>query len=223
MTQRAHRKITTRHLRRARTTTLVAASAILLVAPAHGQDVPASSSRDGQQAAAPVVEEIVVTAQRREQKLQDVGISIAAYGGDMLRSEGITNSTDVARLVPGVTISGTYGGQSTQFSIRGVTQSDFNDAIEGPVAVYIDDMYVASQQGQSMALYDIERVEALKGPQGTLFGRNATGGLVHFVVAKPTLNDTNGYMDVTYGRFQTTVVEGAVNLPPAALRSTSSQ
>lgn len=172
--------------------------------PAYAQDTSMASVP---------ADDIVVTAQRREQKLQDVGIAVAAFGGQALRTEGIANSTEVARLIPGVTISGTYGGQSTQFSIRGVTQSDFNDAIEAPVAVYIDDTYIASQQGQSMALFDVERVEALKGPQGTLFGRNATGGLVHFIVNKPVLNQTTGFVEATYGRFNTRIIEAAVNLP----------
>tara|TARA_R100001244_G_scaffold20643_2_gene21392 strand:- start:64516 stop:67068 length:2553 start_codon:yes stop_codon:yes gene_type:complete len=156
---------------------------------------------------------IIVTAQRKSQDIQDVGIAISAYGGEALQQQGITVSSDVASLTPGVTLSGTYGGQSVQFSIRGVTQSDFNDAIEAPVAVYIDDIYIASQQGQSMALFDIERVEALKGPQGTLFGRNATGGLVNFVIEKPKLEEWSGYIDATYGRFQKTALEGALNIP----------
>lgn len=155
----------------------------------------------------------MVTATRRDQRLQDVGIAIAAFSGDSLAERGVTDSSDIASLTPGVNLSGTYGGQSVQFSIRGVTQSDFNDAIEGPVAVYIDDIYIASQQGQSMALFDIERVEALKGPQGTLFGRNATGGLVHFVVAKPRTGEFSGRVGATYGRFDTKVLESALNVP----------
>jgi len=173
----------------------------------------AQSDTEAAPAAATAPGEIVVTATRRDQRLQDVGISIAAYSGDDLAERGVTTSSDVAALTPGVNLSGTYGGQSVQFSIRGVTQSDFNDAIEGPVAVYIDDIYIASQQGQSMALFDIERVEALKGPQGTLFGRNATGGLVHFVVSKPEIGELSGKVSATYGRFDTTVLEGALNIP----------
>ena len=178
----------------------------------------------GDQAAAqpPAMQgDIVVTAQRRSERVQDVGISIATYSGDDLKAQGVTLSTDVAKFTPGVTVSGTLGGQGLQFSIRGVTQSDYNDAIEAPVAVYIDDTYVSSQQGQGMALFDIQRVEALKGPQGTLFGRNATGGLVHFVVNQPVLGEVSGYIDATYGRFDKTVLEGAINLPlgqTAALR-----
>lgn len=159
------------------------------------------------------LEEITVTAQRRSERMQDVGISVAALSADELKSSGITVSTDIAKFTPGMTTSGTLGGQGLQFSIRGVTQADYNDAIEAPVAVYIDDTYVASQQAQGMALFDMARAEALKGPQGTLFGRNATGGLVQFIVNTPTLSKTEGYIDATYARFDKTIVEGALNIP----------
>ena len=165
--------------------------------------------------------DIVVTAQRREQSSQDVGIAIAAFDGDSLKEMGLSKSVDIAQFTPGVFVSGSIGGQSQQFSIRGVTQSDFNDAVEAPVAVYIDDIYVATQQGQTLALFDVGRVEVLKGPQGTLFGRNATGGLVHTVVAKPDTGALGGFLDLTYARFNEVKGEGALNLPlsgAAALR-----
>ncbi|TAK98323.1 MAG: TonB-dependent receptor [Rhodospirillaceae bacterium] len=158
-------------------------------------------------------EEIVVTAQRREQNLQDVGIAVAAFSGDTLRKLGLSSSTDLTQLTPGVYNSGSLAGQSQQFTVRGVTQSDFNDAIEAPVAVYVDDVYVPTQQGQTLALFDVQRVEVLKGPQGTLFGRNATGGLVHTLVAQPDSSATSGYVNVGYARFNEMKLEGAVNVP----------
>lgn len=157
-------------------------------------------------------DEILVTAQRRTQSVQDVGISIAAFGGRELRQMNVQSSIDVARLTPGVHISGNVGGQMSQFTIRGVTQNDFNDAIEAPVAVYVDDSYIPNMQGQTFGLFDLERVEVLKGPQGTLFGRNATGGLVHYVISKPT-DEFEGRVDGTYGRFNSAKLEGVVNLP----------
>ncbi|HKR90382.1 MAG TPA: TonB-dependent receptor [Phenylobacterium sp.] len=157
--------------------------------------------------------EIVVTANRREQKLQDVGISVAAISGVQLRDKGLSSSTDLLQLTPGIYASGSLAGQSQQFTIRGVTQSDFNDAIEAPVAVYVDDIYMTAPQGQTMALFDVARVEILKGPQGTLFGRNATGGLVNTLVVEPELHRYGGYLDANYGRFNEAKVEGAVNLP----------
>ena len=146
-----------------------------------------------------VLEEIVVSAQKREQNVQDVGIAIAAYSGDQLREFGVTSSFDIAAYTPGVHISGNLAGQNTQFTIRGVTQNDFNDIVEAPNAVYLDEGYIAIAQAQTFGIYDIDRVEILKGPQGTLFGRNATGGLVHYVSKKPSFSKVDGYASVTFG------------------------
>ncbi|MGI9229403.1 MAG: TonB-dependent receptor [Gammaproteobacteria bacterium] len=148
-----------------------------------------------------VLEEVVVTAQKREQGLQDVGIAITAFTGDQMRTLGIEESFDIAAFSPGVHISGNLAGQNTQFSIRGVTQNDFNDVIEAPTAVYLDEGYFAIAQAQTFALFDIDRAEILKGPQGTLYGRNATGGLVNYISKKPNFDGPEGYVDLTYGRF----------------------
>ncbi|MFT7527489.1 MAG: iron complex outermembrane receptor protein [Arenicella sp.] len=166
-----------------------------------------------------LLEEVVVTAQKREQSLQDVGISINAFTGAQLQALGVEQSIDIATFTPGVHISGNLAGQNQQFSIRGVTQNDFNDIIEAPNAAYLDEGYLAIAQAQTFAVLDVERVEILKGPQGTLFGRNATGGLIHYVSNKPSLEETDGYLDVSIGRFDTDadanqyVVEGAVGGP----------
>jgi iron complex outermembrane receptor protein len=188
----------------------VAYVVLAVVTTAAAQTTPESTDSGSAPQASPL-EELVVTAQRHSEKVQDVGISVTAASGADLKARGITSSSDIVRFMPGINVSGTFGGQGLQFSIRGVTQSDYNDAIEPPIAVYIDDVYVASQQGQGMALYDLARVEALKGPQGTLFGRNATGGLIQFVINKPSLDVSSGYLDVTYGSYNQTVLEGAVN------------
>ena len=90
-----------------------------------------------------MLEEVVVTAQKREQGLQDVGISVSAFTGDQLRAFNATNSFDIAAFTPGVHISGNLAGQNTQYTIRGVTQNDFNDIIESPNAVYLDEGYIA--------------------------------------------------------------------------------
>ncbi len=150
-----------------------------------------------------VLEEVVVTAQKREQNLQDVGIAVTAFTGVQMRALGVQQSFDIAAFTPGVHISGNLAGQNTQFSIRGVTQNDFNDIIESPNAVYLDEGYLAIAQAQTFAVFDIARVEVLKGPQGTLFGRNATGGLVHYISNKPSFDETTGYVDLSFGRFDT--------------------
>jgi iron complex outermembrane receptor protein len=150
-----------------------------------------------------VLDEVVVTAQKREQGAQDVGIAITAFTGYQLKALGVQESVDVAAFSPGVHTSGNIAGQNTQFTIRGVTQNDFNDIVEAPNAVYLDEGYFAVAQAQTFAVFDIERVEILKGPQGTLFGRNATGGLVQYVSNKPSFDEVEGYADLTYGTFDT--------------------
>jgi iron complex outermembrane receptor protein len=166
-----------------------------------------------------ILEEVTVSAQKREQNIQDVGISISAFTGDQLEALGVTESFDVAAFTPGVHISGNLAGQNTQFTIRGVTQNDFNDIVEAPNASYLDEGYIAIAQAQTFAVYDIERVEVLKGPQGTLFGRNATGGLVHYLSRKPGFDKTEGFVDMTFGLFDSNAdavqkrIEAAVGGP----------
>ncbi len=156
------------------------------------------------------LEEVIVTAQKREESIQDVGIAITAFSGEQLDALGITDSTAIAEFTPGMHMSGNNAGYTQQFTIRGATQNDFNDLAEAPNAVYIDEAYQAAGQAHLFSQYDMERVEILKGPQGTLFGRNATGGLVHYVTKKPT-EEFEGYGDIQYGRFDTVRFEGAVS------------
>ena len=166
-----------------------------------------------------ILEEVVVVAQKREQNLQDVPIAITAFTGKQLTALGIKESIDIAMFTPGVHIGGSQAGQNSQFTIRGVTQNDFNDIVEAPNAVYLDDGYLAIAASQTFAQFDVNRVEILKGPQGTLFGRNATGGLVHFISNAPSFEGLEGYFDVEVGEFDSdansirTVFQGAVGGP----------
>ncbi len=157
-----------------------------------------------------VIEEVIVTAQKREESVQDIGIAITAFSGEQMEALGLTNNTDVANFTPGVHISGNNGGHTQQFTIRGSTQNDFADIAEGPNAVYVDEAYQATGQSQLFANFDMERVEMLKGPQGTLFGRNATGGLVHFITRKPT-RETEAFVDAGYGSYDNFRVEAAAS------------
>lgn len=186
---------------------------ISLIATVFAMQAAPTAAQSYDAAAAPSTEdEIVVTAQRRSQSVQDVGISVAAYSGELLTQMGLDSSVEIARITPGVHLSGSAGGQNSQFSIRGVTQNEIIDTIEGPIAVYVDEGYIPNLQGQTFGLFDLERVEVLKGPQGTLFGRNATGGLVHFIIRKPT-DSWDGYANLTYGRFDQVKAEAALGGP----------
>ena len=133
------------------------------------------------------LEEIIVTAQKCEQSMQDVGIAVTAFSDRQIREYGFTDSTDVVAMTPGL-IYTTPNAESSviNFFLRGVGLNDFADANENPVAVYVDDVYRPASGGLSFQLFDLQRVEVLRGPQGTLFGRNTTGGLVHFISKRPT-------------------------------------
>jgi iron complex outermembrane receptor protein len=145
-----------------------------------------------------MLEEIVVTAQKREESLQDVAISVAAFSGRQMAELGLTHATDLVKQVPGLKVSGAGGGTVSAFSIRGVTQNDFASGQESPVAVYVDEAYISQSYVTSFSLFDLERAEVLRGPQGTLFGRNATGGLLQFVSRKPT-QEAEGFVDLQLG------------------------
>ena len=155
--------------------------------------------------------EIVVTAQKREQNLQDVGTSLTAMDSSTLQSLGMTDPVSVAGQVPGMQFN-QFGATVTIYNLRGLSQNDFSDHQEAPVAVYSDDAYIASTGALAGSMYDIDRVEVLRGPQGTLFGRNATGGLIHYISRQPTFNDS-GYLDLSVGNFRAINTEGAVNHP----------
>lgn len=163
------------------------------------------------QAQSSLLEEVIVTAQKREQSMQDVGVSVTAFTGDQIRKLGFTNSTDVVAQTPNLSFgTPTAEGNNASLTIRGVGLSDFNDNNEGPVAVYVDDVYLSALSGVTFQLMDLERVEVLRGPQGTLYGRNTTGGLVHFVSAKPT-EETEGYVDLTFAENSQFKFEGALS------------
>jgi len=190
-------------------------SAVSLIAvslgsqPVLAQDASATPPIDPAPTPADPFGEIVVTAQKRQQSLRDVPVSISAYSGDQLKSLGITNTTDITQQIPAMHINA-WSPNVTIFNLRGISQNNFTDYLEAPVAVYTDNAYMGSINGISGQLFDIERVEVLRGPQGTLFGRNATGGVVHYLSRAATDRDFNGYVEGSYGRFDQRSLEGAL-------------
>lgn len=157
--------------------------------------------------------EIVVTATRSSANLQDVGISLSAFSSDDLAQRGVRDSTDLALLTPGLQFADPGGSPiAGLISIRGVSQNDFAGHIEPANAYYIDEVYQPSNATSVQRLYDVERVEVLKGPQGTLFGRNATGGLLHVITRQPT-QSLDGFAELTVGSFDQLGFEGAVGGP----------
>jgi iron complex outermembrane receptor protein len=155
-----------------------------------------------------VLEEVVVTAQKRDESQQDVPISVTAYTGEQLNALGISDFTEITQQIPALQLN-TWSPNLTIFNIRGISQNSFTDNLEGPIAVYHDDAYVASINGLSGQMFDMKRVEVLRGPQGTLFGRNATGGLIHYISQDASDEETNGYVEAEIGDYNRQAVEFA--------------
>ena len=153
--------------------------------------------------------EIVVTANKRSESLQKVSISVSAFSGEQIDRLGIRDTTQITQQIPGLHMNA-WSPNLTIFSLRGISQNNFTDNLEAPVAVYQDNAYVASINALSGQLFDVKRVEVLRGPQGTLFGRNATGGLIHYLSNDASKDEINGYVQGDYSRFNDRAIEGAV-------------
>lgn len=174
----------------------------------------AQSAEAGQSApeAAQGVEDIVVTATRREQSLQRVPIAVTAASGASLVQAGVTNLQNISQIAPGVQIAPQFKPGDAVFQIRGQVQADTAPTIDASVGVYFDDVYVARSAGSLINFVDIERVEVLKGPQGTLFGKNTTGGAIRVMSKRPT-HEFEGYGLVSYESYDRLKLEGVLNIP----------
>lgn len=159
-------------------------------------------------------QDIIVTAQFRSQRLQDTPIAITAQTGEMLAQRGITTTTQLVSVAPNVNLTQNPSifGVSASVFIRGIGQYDNNFAYEPGVGIYLDDVYYGVITGADFALADIDRVEILRGPQGTLSGKNSEGGSIKLYTIKPR-GDGSGYIEATYGRFNRIEVRGALDVP----------
>jgi len=157
------------------------------------------------------VGDIVVTARKKQESSNSVGMSINALTGDMLTKQGITNTADLVKAVPGFNYTrSTYG--APVYTLRGVGFNETTLAAAPPVSVYVDEVplpYSIMSQGAAL---DVQRVEVLKGPQGTLFGQNSTGGAINYIAAKPTKTLDAG-ANFTFGRYNQTITSGFISGP----------
>ena len=169
-----------------------AAACALVVSSASAQpgaqpaDEPATAQDESDQpTASNDANEIVVTALRRSQRLQSVPASITAIGGDTLASNHVSSAAELSANVPNLQATSTLGENIPIFSLRGVSMSDFSVNQQSPVATYFDEVYKGSFPFIPIGLYDLERLEVLRGPQGTLYGKNTTGGAVVITAPDP--------------------------------------
>ncbi|MFM6853988.1 MAG: TonB-dependent receptor [Sphingopyxis sp.] len=196
-----------------RTSASAVAMALAMAAPAQlrAQEQAAQSTIDGVG-----LEDIVVTAQKRSENIQDVPVAITAVSGEMLQARGSTDVASLAGQAPSVTLKSTaaFGGSTaTLYSyIRGIGQNDFAFNLEPGVGLYVDGVYLARNIGANVDLLDLERVEVLKGPQGTLFGRNSIGGALSIVTRDPG-DEWRFRAEATTGRFNRVDVRGAIDAP----------
>lgn len=202
------------------------ASLALVAQPALAQDAvstDASANNDSTVADdGQGLEEIVVTAERREESLQRTAVAVSAVTGDDLVKAGVTDAEGIGRLVPALQVQPTGG--TTSFFLRGVGTQSGNSFAENAVAFNFNGVFVARPTAPAGAFYDLQRVEVVKGPQGTLYGRNATGGAINVLPNRPRLDDFSGNINLEYGNYDSKKAAGALNIPLgdiAALRVAS--
>lgn len=208
---------------------LLTATAVLLamttVEPLWAQDVTAESAEEAAPQQEPVaaasagLQDIVVTAQRRSENLQDVPIAVSAFSAQQLESRNVSDALDLVQYVPNMFGSNNTGiGSANVYYIRGIGNTESIATFDPPIGTYIDDIYISRQNANNFSLFDVERVEVLRGPQGTLFGRNTTGGAINIILAEPA-KTFGGFMEASYGRFDRMALRGSVDLPVADILS----
>ncbi len=212
----AHEQTAEVRARKGRASALILAAALTAPAAMAGAaHAAAPAPKDAPVATAPAteLEPITVTARYRSENLQETPIAITALNGDQLEARGFNNVIDIARVAPNVTFqqAGASGGKSAVAYIRGVGQSDFTLAFEPGVGFYLDDVYFGTIFGAMFDLADVDHVEVLRGPQGTLFGKNNEGGAVRIFTAQPK-GSNSGYIQAGYGDYNHFQVKGAYDI-----------
>ncbi len=163
--------------------------------------------------AKPVLEEVMVTAQKRSESVQDIPIAVTALSEGSLSAAKIDTSSQVAALVPNMQVSMPFGETMPVYTIRGITMSEYSLNQAGPIAMYTDEVYRGVAALQAFPLYDLDRVEVLRGPQGTLYGKNVTGGAVNFYSRRPDLSEANGYLTLGAGNYGRLEAKAAFSAP----------
>ncbi len=190
---------------------LASAAMLTSLAPgmAQAQEAAAAASEPG-------LEEITVTARRREESIQSAPLSVSAFGTAALAERNVQSASDITSFVPNVQFdsaaSESGGGASSQISIRGIGQTDYVLTVEPAVGIYLDGVYIGKSMGSLLDAVDVDRLEVLRGPQGTLFGKNTIGGAIQLISKRPT--DTfEGYGELTTGRYGRFDAKGALSGP----------
>ena len=162
------------------------------------------------------IEEVVVTATRRAENIQNIPVAVSAFSSEDLANLSVTETMDVAKAVPNFVAHNNTGlGTANLYSLRGLNNTESIATFDPPVGTYIDDFFIQRQNANNYALFDVDRIEVLRGPQGTLFGRNTTGGAVRVILKDPA-EEFGGFAEFGGGRFDTVTARGSVDLPATA-------
>ena len=191
---------------------LIATSAAVLIAAAPWNAAIAQATGDQDATEPPTdgqLEEIVVTAQRRAENLQRAAVAVSVVGADGLARANVTQASQLTTLVPALQVS--TSGATNLFYLRGVGTFAVNAFSDPAIAFNYDGVYVGRPSATTGVFYDVERAEVLKGPQGTLYGRNATGGAINILPAKPVIGETSGHFSSVLGNYDTVTLQGAAN------------
>jgi len=188
--------------------------AALLASPVYAQSAPTDpqANDDADQTG---IADIVVTAQRRNESAQDVPIAITAFDAAALETRGVTSALEVTQFVPNlVGLNNTGLGTANTYFLRGLGNTETIATFDPPIGTYVDDVYLSRQNANNLSFFDVARVEVLRGPQGTLFGRNTTGGAISVILAEPG-DDIGGYAEAGYGSYKRKYGRASIDLPLA--------
>ena len=174
---------------------------LAIAAPAYAQEAP-DTGRDV----------VIITAQKRAENIQEVPIAVTAIGGQALQDLGVTDVLDLNALAPSLQIKTDDNAANPKIFIRGIGLNDFNPNTASAVAIYTDGVYIGSPLAQLGQFFDLERVEVLRGPQGTLYGRNTTGGAINVISRKPS-DEFEADAYVEYGTYNSVTTEAGVGGP----------
>ena len=175
----------------------------LAATPAFAQDAPPAANDD--------VEKVTVTAQKRKQNILDVGLNVSVVTGSDTRDRRVEQMRDLTGSMSNLDVKEQVPGAMPVITIRGVGLDDFSSTNNPSAGVYIDEVFLSSLAMMSFDVFDLERIEVLKGPQGTLYGRNSTAGAINVITAKPSTDAFDAFASAGYGNFQTFDAEGMLN------------
>ncbi len=187
-----------------------------LVVATHSALIATSPAVRAQSDSVGALEEVVVIARKRAENLQDVPVSVAALTAEQLKNQGVFNTSDLNNAMPNLNVSSSYGETQPNFTIRGIgVGTEYNSNAASPNGIYVDEVYQAFRASHGQQLYDLQQIEVLRGPQGTLYGRNTTGGAINFTTMQPQFEGTQGYVTVGYGNYNRLETTGAIDLTPS--------